>query len=196
MPSTIAVFGGSFDPPGEHHRVIAAEIAMHFDDIVIVPSGPRPDKPRTWPIDPQHRAIMMSMAFRDIPNLAFDFSDLTEECFTRTFDLDTRFKDRGERWHVVGSDLVEGGRRQESQVHSWYRGREIWYNFNIAVVARPGYPLDAADLPPRSRIFGCSRQASSSDIRRRITAGQSITGLVNPQVEEFIKQRHLYGARS
>ena len=48
----IAVFGGSFNPPGKHHRLIAELLAKDFDKVLVVPCGPRPDKATTQEIDP------------------------------------------------------------------------------------------------------------------------------------------------
>ena len=36
MTRTIAVFGGSFNPPGVHHRQIATLLAQSFDEVVVV----------------------------------------------------------------------------------------------------------------------------------------------------------------
>ena len=33
---------------------------------------------------------------------------------------------------------------------------------------------------------------SSTEIRRRISCGESVSGLVNPEVEEYIKDKKLY----
>ena len=40
----IGIFGGSFNPPGKHHRDIVEKLSDFFDEIIIVPCGGRPDK--------------------------------------------------------------------------------------------------------------------------------------------------------
>ncbi|MBI4457689.1 nicotinate-nicotinamide nucleotide adenylyltransferase [Candidatus Uhrbacteria bacterium] len=196
MTHTIALYGGDFNPPGFHHRTIVEEIADYFDEVIIIPSGPRADKPRSH-IAPMHRAVMITATFSGIDNVTIDYSDLSREDFTRTFDLDRRFAERGERWHVVGSDLVVGGRRNESQIHGWYRGEEIWYNFNLAVVMRSGFPIAVQDVPPCGKVFtGVHFPMSSTLIRHRLAKGLPIKHLLVPAVEHYIKKNSLYIKRA
>ena len=68
--STIAVFGGSFDPPGLHHRRIVEEVRKHFDSVVVVPCGPRPDK--QLDIEPIHRAALADLTFGEYIRLLED----------------------------------------------------------------------------------------------------------------------------
>ena len=127
MPKRIAVFGGSFNPPGLHHRNLAAELTRHFDEVIIVPCGPRPDKPTNNDVDPIHRAIMNDIAFRDIEGVRLELFDLEHSTFTKTHELDEMFAPEGEVWHVVGSDLVRGGADGASFVHKvWENGAELW----------------------------------------------------------------------
>ena len=84
MCSTIAVFGGAFNPPGRHHRAIAEALSRQFDRVVVVPSGPRPDKPSMQDVEPIHRAAMADMAFRGLANVRVDLFDLEEGTFTRS----------------------------------------------------------------------------------------------------------------
>ena len=62
MTKRIAVFGGTFNPPGLHHRAIAIELSKHFDEVVIVPCGPRDDKPKTKDVEPIARATILAIA--------------------------------------------------------------------------------------------------------------------------------------
>ena len=88
MSRTIAIFGGSFNPSGAHHRAIAERLSSHFDEVVVVPCGPRPDKPVTNDVPPIYRAAMADMTFRDIPRVRVALFDLEASTFTRTVDLD------------------------------------------------------------------------------------------------------------
>src|SRR3712207_6078098 len=107
MAHTIAVYGGSFDPPGLHHRRIVDELRQHFDHVVVVPCGPRPDKRAGC--DPVHRAALTDLAFGGLGRVEVDLFELEQATFTRTHALDRRYAGRGEVWHVVGTDLVAGG---------------------------------------------------------------------------------------
>ena len=106
MSPTIAIFGGSFNPPGAHHRVIAEQLAAQFDELLIIPCGPRPDKPVTNDVDPVYRAAMVDMTFRGIPGVRVELFDLESRTFTRQVALEEQHRTRGEVYHVIGSDLL------------------------------------------------------------------------------------------
>ena len=173
MPQTLAVFGGCFSPPGLHHRAIVRELARQFDQVVVVPSGPRPDQPATTEVDPVYRAALADVAFGGGgggggggAERVDDLLDLEMATFTRTHALHARYASRGEVWHVVGADLVAGGRDGRSFVHTtWERGPELWQTLNFAVLRRDGHDLGPGDLPPRHRLIDVRLDGSSRAIR-------------------------------
>ncbi|MDB6137426.1 MAG: ppnK, partial [Verrucomicrobiaceae bacterium] len=63
MALRIALFGGSFNPPGLHHQRIALALLARFDEVLVVPCGPRSDKSSTNMLPPVYRAAMTGMAF-------------------------------------------------------------------------------------------------------------------------------------
>jgi nicotinic acid mononucleotide adenylyltransferase len=152
MPKSIAIFGGSFNPPGLHHAAIAQRLAEMFDEVRVIPCGPRPDKLVTGSVPPVYRAALADIVFGGLPKVIVDLSDFEQETFTRNHELQTRFEHEGEVWHVVGADLLAGGAKGESPIQqSWARGAELWQTANFAVLRRPGYEIDARDLPPHAR---------------------------------------------
>ena len=195
MPQTLAVFGGSFSPPGLHHRAIVAELARHFDAVLVVPCGPRPDKPSTSEVDPVYRAALADVAFGGLPRVEVDLFDLELATFTRTHELQARYAPRGEVWHVVGADLVTGGGEGRSFVHThWERGAELWQTLNFAVLQRPGHELGPGDLPPRHRLIGGRLDGSSQAIRELLFRREPVDGLVAPDVRDYIERHRLYRA--
>ena len=101
MSQRVAIYGGSFNPPGLHHRKIAEHLCDHVDKVIVVPCGPRPDKFATNEVDPVHRATMIDLNFRGLPKVEADLFDLEESTFTRTWDLDLRYHDHGDLWHAI-----------------------------------------------------------------------------------------------
>lgn len=194
MPArTLALFGGSFSPPGLHHRAIIEELARHFDEVLVVPCGPRPDKPSTNDVEPIYRASLADIAFRGMPRVTVELFDLEQATFTRTHELHDRFAGRGEVWHVVGSDLITGGRDGKSFVHTaWERGPELWKSLNFAVLKRPGHDLGPGDLPPKHRVIDVQFKGSSQTIREKLFKREPVTGLVAPDVADFIERHRLY----
>ena len=195
MPQTLAVFGGSFSPPGLHHRAIVRELARHFDRVVVVPCGPRPDKPSTSEVDPVYRAALADVAFVGIEGAEVDLFDLEMATFTRTHELHERYSPRGEVWHVVGADLITGGSQGRSFIHTtWERGPELWRTLNFAVLKRPGHELGPGDLPPRHRLIDVRLDGSSQTIREKLFRRESVEDLVGPDVADYIERHRLYRA--
>src|SRR3972149_1858278 len=103
MQKRVAIYGGSFNPPGVHHRAVVEALLDRFDEVRVVPCGPRPDKEVSNDIDPIHRATMLDMTFRGLNRVSVDLFDLEQAVFTRTHELETRYQEAGEIWHAVGS---------------------------------------------------------------------------------------------
>jgi NAD+ kinase len=189
----IALYGGSFNPPGRHHRALVEELLNHFDEVVVLPCGPRPDKPTVQRTDPLHRAAMVDLAFRGLPRVRVEHFDLEQSTFTRNHELEEIYGHEGELWHVVGADIVQGGATGNSEIHrSWHQGERLWTDLNFAVFERPGYELVAADLPIRSARFAATVSGSSTEIRDRVWRDQSVDGLVAPEVADYIQRYRLY----
>lgn len=196
MSKKVAVFGGSFNPPGRHHRAIVEALTPQFDEVLVVPCGPRPDKPGTADVDTVFRATMADIAFRDLDGVEVDLFDLEQAVFSRTYQIQERFATRGELWHVVGTDLTEGGGRGQSAIHtSWSKGPELWETLNFVVVTRDGHPGDPADLPPHSMLIDLREVGSSSAIRERLFRWEPYGDLVDPTVGAYIERYGLYRGR-
>jgi NAD+ kinase len=191
----IAIFGGSFNPPGIHHRAIAELLAREFDEVRVIPCGPRPDKPVTGSIPAIYRAALCDIAFGDIPKVVVDLFDLEQATFTRNYQLQQRFEPLGEVWHVVGGDLIAGGSEGASAIQRcWAHGQELWEKAHFAVLTRPGHEIDAADLPPKARLFPLEEMGSSSAIREALSCDDDVESLVTPRVLDYIERYGLYRA--
>jgi NAD+ kinase len=189
----LALFGGSFNPPGLHHRGIAEALCKTFEEVVVIPCGPRPDKPFTDEVAPIYRAAMVDMTFQQMPKVRIELFDLEAGTFTRTFELDERFRSLGEIWHVVGSDLIQGGKKGSSPIQrEWFKGDRLWKEARFAVCQRPGFPIEPSDLPPRSQLIEVNDPGASSTLREKIYHHQSMDGLVSAQVASYINRHGLY----
>ncbi len=202
----IAVYGGSFNPPGSHHRAVVERVMrqscrLRIDEMAVVPCGPRPDKAAINDVAPVHRAVMCDLTFRGMPNVRVDLFDLESSIFTRHHQLQERYAADGSQvWHVVGADLLKGGAGSGSPIQKkWAHGDELWQYCNFIVVHRQGFPLDDADLPPHCEVvairdsFGADLvSGSSSELRRRISGHQPYEGLVVPEVHDHIERYGLY----
>lgn len=188
----LVIFGGSFNPPGNHHRAIAEALAGEFDDVVVVPCGPRDDKPAV-DVEPIYRATMVDMAFRGIPRVRVELFDLESKSFTRAIELEKKFSGQGEVWHLIGTDLIRGGAKGESLIQKeWAQGATLWKNSRFVVAQRPGFTFDTKDLPPHHSILKLREEGSSSRLRDWIFHGKSIEGMVAKDVLSYIQRHELY----
>ena len=189
---SIVVFGGSFNPPGIYHRQVAKVLSAEFDEVVVVPCGPRPDKPTTNAVAPVFRAAMTDMAFRGIPKVRVDLFDLEQATFTRTHLFRDRFPGR-KVWHAVGASLVSGGKSGESTIQTgWDKGEWLWENARFVVFHEPGDAPDPEDLPVRSRVVEVATTGRSAEIRQKLFHGEPAAHLMPPEVADYIERHGLY----
>ena len=192
----IGIYGGSFNPPGKHHRAVVRAAARQLDTTIVVPCGIRDDRPESASVDPKVRGQMCALTFDGMPGVELDLFDISSKQYTRSYDLYQRYKARGEPWLIIGADLIVGGASANSPIQkSWYRGQELWDQCNFLIVPREGFKISNQDLPPHSEVIQPVHDGSSSRIRELIAADSEWHELVMPDVFTIIEQHHLYGAK-
>ncbi len=195
MALRIALFGGSFNPPGLHHRRIAEALRERFDQVLVVPCGPRGDKGSTNILPPVYRAAMADLAFEGLPGVEVDLFDLEQEHFTRSHELDRHYAHRGQIWHVVGVDLTKGGASGQSDIQRyWEHGERLWNTARFAVLTRPGHAFNPADLPPHHELLELDLPGSSSAIREALARDEDVSHMVSPRPLAYIQRYGLYRA--
>lgn len=185
----LIVLGGSFNPPGIHHRQVVENLSMISDMVLIVPCGPRPDKESVDGSLIEHRRQMVWLNFADLNKVQFDFYDLDNRVYTPTYLLQERYQEQYPDyriWHAVGSELIP-------DIHTWDEGEKIWNELNFVVMYRPGWDFKKSYMPPSSYllvlddIFG-----SGSKVRDYLAKDKPIDDLVTPSVCDYIKKNRLY----
>lgn len=212
-------YGGTFDPVHEGHLSVAREIRDALDACVrLVPAADPPHKDITH-ADADARARMLDLAVAGEPNLKVDRRELHRDGPSYTVDTLRELRaqagpDTPLVWLVGGDSLL--------RLSTWHRWRELFDFAHVLAVARPGSPLDpvavAAQAPdveavigPRRRepgelnaapaggfaVFPLHRQRpeSSTELRRRIAAGEAWSDGVPPAVAEYIRRSGLYVVR-
>lgn len=193
MARRIALFGGSFNPPGLHHRRIAEMLAARFDEVRVVPCGPRPDKPGVNTVPGVFRAALCDLTFGGLERVVVDLFDLEQNVFTRNHELEKRYSAGGEVWHVVGADWIAGGAKGRSAIHTgWERGQDLWQGSHFIVLTRPGHKIDDKDLPPRAEVISLELPSSSSEIRECLLHGRPAVDQLTPRAARYIERYGLY----
>lgn len=198
-PRRIGVLGGTFDPPHVGHLWLAtlAADAMDLDRVLFMPAGRPPHKrgPRTHAAD---RLLMTRLAIEGDPT--FELSAIEIERPGPSYTIDSI--EQLERAHGEGSRLfLVMAADSLAQVETWREPHRLLERVEWIVGPRPGQAMPARyELEERfgklaSRVHlleGPALDASSSEIRRRVAAGQAIRYLVPRRVEELIAARRLY----
>lgn len=200
-----AIFGGSFNPPTiAHWRIVFELLAGQLtnqsqplaDKVIIIPCGMRPDKATTNYTDKKHRRNMLLLVFEELlrdfnQKLAIDWSDLENDNeFARAYDIEQRYSDQGEVWHVVGGDLVFAKQEGQSEIQqSWYRGQELWDNGRFLIFRREGFTYFW--LPRTHRLVDLTvhfPMNQSSTLARQ----HDFQGIVYQDIARYINSHELY----
>ncbi|NTW13434.1 MAG: NAD(+) synthase [Candidatus Moranbacteria bacterium] len=193
----IAVYGGSFNSPCNHHVGIAKVLTEMFDLVIVMPCGERPDKASANVIDPMHRGVMSEIAFGGLDRVVVDLTDIRDKTYTPSYHLSERYAERypdADIWFAVGSDLVTRGADGKSDIQrTWTHGPVIWKTLQWVVVDRPGHEISPGELPPVSESI-CMGPiiGSGTMVRERLARGESIDDLVPRGVVEYIERLGLY----
>lgn len=194
----IGVLGGTFDPVHNGHLHIAEALrhALGLDRIVWVPAGRPPHKQGQIVSSDEDRLQMLRLALAGSPADEVSLVDLERNgpSYTAdTLEALTHHFDRARLFFLMGEDSLR-------DFPTWHDPNRILDLADLAVAGRPGVDADlekvARDLPGidgRVHLVSTAELAiSSSDIRRRVRAHESIRGLVPPAVADYIQQHHLY----
>ena len=198
--SDIGILGWTFDPFHMGHLTIAkaALDSGGMDRVLLMPAKVSPFKLGREMAGEEDRLRMAEIAAELDENIEVSKLELEAEGVSYTFrTLTTLHKlhpyDR--YWLIVGSD-------QFLALESWYKGKDILENFQIILSPRPGYKMSALDekIGRYTSVFGTAVRVvkydmidiSSTEIKERLRAGESIDGLVPSGIEEYINEHGLY----
>lgn len=195
----IAVFGGAFNPIHFGHLRLAQEFKqrLKLDRVMLIPSSMPPHKQGADMASPSDRLKMCRLAVgRDT---LFEVSDIEIKRGGASYTADTleqlsRLYPDAEWYLITGADMF-------LTLGTWHRFDDIARL--AALCAAPRDSADAARLREYARVLE-KRGArciiedipridiSSTDIRKRISGGQSIDGLTPPAVVKYISENSLY----
>ncbi len=209
--TTLGVLGGTFDPihVGHLDAAGAARATLGLDRVRLVPSGAPPHRPSPPVAGPDARLAMGRLAIAGHDGYEVSDAELTRA--GRSYTADTLRVLAADGWtptqlfFILGLDAF-------SEISTWHEFPAVLEGAHFVVIARPGATSNVAmeHLPVlRARlrtsitfhdapgtaiipIEARTRDVSSSGIRARLAAGESIDGLVPPPVARYIHKHHLY----
>ena len=202
VKSKLGVFGGTFDPVHIGHLIAAEETRMQLqlDEVMFLPAGEPWLKSHRDITPAEQRLAMVKLAVQSNPS--FRASDLEIRRPGPTYTVDTledlteRLGDESELYLTIGMDALK-------ELSEWKRPSRLFELSKIIAVSRPGYEdyeLDSLENICRgasarvTRIQAPQVGIVGSEIRLRVSRGQSIKYHVPDSVEQYIYQNKLYSA--
>ncbi len=214
----LVCYGGTFDPVHNGHLAVACTVRDALSaQVALLPAHDPPHKAPTRASAVQ-RAEMLELAVDGVSGLSVHRRELNRE--GPSWTVDTLAELRGElgadtpiAW-LIGADSL-------LQLASWHRWRELFGLAHIIAVQRPGAQIDAEalrrqapdvfdEISPRWRPLDSLashaaggfamvpipvlRPESSTELRRRIQAGEPWQDWVPPAVAAYIIRHELYKA--
>lgn len=203
----IALFGGTFDPVHLGHISVVEDAAERIgaEKTVFVPAKRSPLKGFLPMAGDQHRLAMIDIAIAE--NDKFEVSDFELNKPAPSYTLETvqKFKadyggDCAIYW-LVGADSVD-------DLQHWRAIEELIDACNLCTMYRAG--CEPPDYTKYEAIWGPGRveklqqniiqtplvDISSTEIRRRLAAGEDVGGMLHEAVADYIRRNNLYGSQT
>jgi len=215
----IGILGGTFDPIHNGHVAAAAAArgTLGLDAITLIPSHIPPHRLDPVGATGEQRFEMARLAAAEHPGWSASRIELDRKGPSYTYDTLVALSEGpalSERSASQSDGLRESkgtqiffitGADAFAEIATWSRYPAVLDLANFVVVSRPGITLDSlrARVPSafRDRPSASTRvilveahtpDISSTDIRRRVRAGQSLSGFVPDSVARFIAEHRLY----
>lgn len=189
--STIAVYGGSFDPPHVAHVLVAcwARASAGVDRVIVVPAWKHVFGKGSAPFEDRVHMCELAMATLEGVEVSRIERTLQESRTLLVLEALQQANPDAQLRLIIGSDILPSTPR-------WHRWDAILELAPPLLVGRRGYPVDERALaehglaePPLTMP-----ELSSTDVRRRLQNGESVEGRVPPEVAEYARSRRLYFA--
>ena len=198
----LGILGGTFDPIhlGHLEAASAARRTFSLDRVLLLPSRTPPHRSNEPRASGFHRFAMAALAAAERDMVVSDLELRRDGPSYTALTLEALHRDGyapSQLFFITGSDAF-------AEVGTWYDYPRILGLANFVVVSRPGAPR-ASDLvsnpesathspaaPTVLSVEAATPDVSSTEIRRRVAAGESIDGLVPPSVAGHIRRHHLY----
>jgi nicotinate-nucleotide adenylyltransferase len=192
MSKRIGIFGGTFDPPHIGHLIVANEVLNHLKlhEVRFMPNHTPPHKEKANGVTNEQRVQMVQLAIKHHPQFSLELLEIERGGKSYTYDTIVQLKERepeNDFYFIIGGDSVE-------HLTQWHRIEELVSLVQFVGVNRPNYsssrcpyPLITIEIPEIG--------ISSSEIRNRLRHGQTVKYFLPDEVNQYIKEHRLYGAK-
>jgi nicotinate-nucleotide adenylyltransferase len=185
----LGLMGGTFDPVHVGHLVAAstARFALRLDRVLLVVAGDPWQKHDTVVAPAEARYEMVAAACEGADGIEASRIELERPGLTYTIDTVEQLR-RSEReiFVIVGADVVR-------TLDTWHRVDDLRDLVTLAVVDREhAAPRALPEGWRAEHVAMPGLDVSSSDLRRRIAAGQPVDFLIPSPAVRVLRARGLY----
>lgn len=186
----VGIYGGTFNPIHNAHLLVGEQVQslLSLHRVDFMPDFIPPHIDKKTAINAQMRVEMLKLAINDNPHFGIEMAELERGGVSYTYDTMKQLLDAHpltDYYFIIGGDMVD-------YLPKWHRINDLVKlpRFHFVGVRRLGaknetnYPVIWVDVPTVA--------FSSTDIRHRISTGQSIKYMVPTKVEQYIKEHGLY----
>ena len=205
----IGLFGGTFDPIHLGHLRCAQEVWEAFDlsQVIFILAATPPHKLDRPIISTQHRWNMVKLAVADNPSFALSDVEIKREGASYSIETISHYhrnlKKEERLFFIIGADAF-------CEIETWKDYPQLFTVCDFIVISRPQFdPLQAPVLTSEGfqkegdRFLHPSGHSlhllsvtpigiASTEIRRAVREGRSLTYLIPKEVEEYITKEGLY----
>lgn len=199
------------------HIEVVRAIVQNFllDQLLIIPANRPPHKNSSAISDRYHRFAMSVIASLEEPRVLVSTIELESPDRPYTFETVERlrsiFGTKTRLFFVMGADSFQ-------EIGAWREPARLLSSTNVIVVTRPGHEVTSSHLDEqfRSTVVDLRQRdgkpeiggelnehriyltgyvntgISSTEIRQRVRAGESIEGMVPAHVADYIRRYELY----
>jgi nicotinate-nucleotide adenylyltransferase len=199
----IALFGGTFDPVHLGHTKIASYAAEKIgaEKTIFIPAKRSPLKVLSPAASASDRFEMIKLAIAGRSGFEVSDYELSKEGNNYTIETVRYFKEEcgknAEIYWLMGADTID-------EFVRWHRVVELIDECNLCAMYRAG--CEKPNFTRFENVWGAERvkklqaniietpmiNISSSEIRRRLKAGEDVSDMVCSAVAEYIQKHGLY----
>lgn len=159
---TVAIFGGSFDPPHKGHQQIVESAAqsLDIDRLLVVPAYLNPFKSSSL-ASADLRLVWCQTLFADIAKVQVEDYEIRQGKSTYTSETVKHFNmTYNVKYLIIGSDNL-------SSLSKWHKFDALNAQITWLIVTREGYDLQVEGLR-EWRVLTLRDQSSSTEIRKEL----------------------------
>ncbi len=163
---------------------------LELDTVLFMPAYSPPHKDDENVLDFDTRVAMLRLATKDEPSVQVSLMEAERSGPSFTVDLLSAYRadHADDIYFIVGADSLR-------DLPTWKNPNDVMRLATLVVFPRDEIGLRLPVPGPASVVVieQSVPAVSSTDIRKRAVAGETLDGMVAPGVADFIRAHHVYG---